>query len=178
MDNWILILLLVFTFTAGYFAVRNLGRFPENDLRRPEDEIRRNVRKLHIAAEVPAMLDAVSPALSVYSDTDPFVEFFLGQASGQTLLQRLSQALWTSSCWRRIRHPTCPPDVPRCESPGLCPPAAAQPRVFLWSVWRKTRPSARCGAVRFPIKTGTGSCFSWKIWNNSGSCDIIPQKGW
>ena len=91
MDNWILILLLVFTFTAGYFAVRNLGRFPENDLRRPEDEIRRNVRKLHIAAEVPAMLDAVSPALSVYSDTDPFVEFFLGQASGQTLLQRLSQ---------------------------------------------------------------------------------------
>ena len=65
MDNWILILLLVFTFTAGYFAVRNLGRFPENDLRRPEDEIHRNVRKLHIAAEVPAMLDAVSPALSV-----------------------------------------------------------------------------------------------------------------
>lgn len=91
MDNWILILLLVFTFTAGYFAVRNLGRFPESDRRPPEDDIHRNIRKLHIAAEVPAMLDAVSPALSAYSDADPFVEFFLGQASGQTLLQRLSQ---------------------------------------------------------------------------------------
>lgn len=82
-------ILAVFVF--GYYIVKKLGDFTEENCKRIANTYKMSHRSIRIATENPMLLDAVAPVLSYISSMNPHIEFYFSSGNPHRLLQRVSK---------------------------------------------------------------------------------------
>lgn len=91
MKDLLLILVTLATFAFGYFVVVKTGAFFDENQRLTERETRHNRPHIRIAAESPALLNAITPQLEACSSANPCLEFFLSTGKAERILQKLNE---------------------------------------------------------------------------------------
>lgn len=89
MKDLFLIPLLLAVFAFGYYIMRRVDRFVAENRRLIAEENRSGASRLRIAAENPALLDAVSDTLESCSAVGGRSAFFLSTGKKQRLLEKL-----------------------------------------------------------------------------------------
>lgn len=89
MKNLLLVLIMVSISAFGYLVVTRLDRFFEENQRLIAREKRKGQSRVRIAAENPALLNGVAPALQSCSDADPHIAFFLSSGKAGRILEKL-----------------------------------------------------------------------------------------
>lgn len=90
MKDLVLIPVMIAMFAIGFFIVKKLDGFIDENQRRIADAKRKGRSKIRISAENSRILEAASPALGVFSAADPRIEFFLSSGSAERILEKLS----------------------------------------------------------------------------------------
>lgn len=89
MKDMILICLMLGIIVFGFFLMKRVDDFFEENQRLIEKEQIGKGKLIHIAAEMPMLLCPMAYALGYYSDSDPEVEFAVSSGSAGKLLKDL-----------------------------------------------------------------------------------------
>jgi len=89
MKDFFLITIMLAVFVLGYFVMKKIDSFIEENRRLIHAENRQNRTHICIAAESPMLLDSIADQLAAYSRANPFIEFFLSSGKAERILQKL-----------------------------------------------------------------------------------------
>lgn len=90
MNDLFMIPILLAVLAFGYYIMTRVDRVIEEDRRTIAEENRNGKSRVRIAAENPALLDAVASALESCSSADPHIDFFLSSGTAELLLEKLA----------------------------------------------------------------------------------------
>lgn len=89
MKDVCLILLMLAMFLFGFFVMKKIDDFIEENQRQIDLENKRNGCQIRIAAESPMLLNSVAYALKYCTSINPYIEFFISSGRAKRLCQKL-----------------------------------------------------------------------------------------
>lgn len=90
MKDWLLLPVMAAVFALGYYLIRRLDLFIEDNQRQITVNERSSRRPIRIGAETPGLLDDISAVVAACSDTIPYLELFLSCGRRKRLFEKLA----------------------------------------------------------------------------------------
>ena len=91
MKDWFMIPLVLAVFAFGYYVMKKVDLFIEENQRLIAAENLNSSCGVHIAAENPMLFNSIASALEHCSEADPYIEFFLSSGRSHRLLEKLAE---------------------------------------------------------------------------------------